>query len=121
GNGRPLNSALEVTAEMSRRLLALAFCSAALAACSSAESRKQYWDHRMARELPPGADVSVVDTFFGRAGLEHSYDARSNAIYAIQGSVSGMGLVSYSVAIKCGFDESRRLQACTSEISGDGP
>jgi hypothetical protein len=106
---------------MWRRLFVLALVTAALAACGSAESQKQYWDHRTASELPPSADVSVVDAFFGHAGLEHSYDARSNTIYAIQRNVSSFGLASYSVEIKCGFDESRRLQACTSQVSGDGP
>jgi hypothetical protein len=106
---------------MSRDAVGAVVLALTLAACSgSASARQEYWQQRLARELPSGSALSTVLAFFNSSKLEHSYDPRSHTVFAIERDVASRGFVTYSVEIKCGITEQDTLQSCATSVGGTG-
>jgi hypothetical protein len=106
---------------MSRDAVGAIALALALAACSgSASARQDYWQRRLARELPAGSPLSAVLTFFASNKLEHSYEPRSRMVFAIERDVENRGLMTYSVEIKCGITPQETLQSCSTSVGATG-
>ena len=86
-------------------------------ACTGApQVRRLYWQHRMDKELPRGATLAVVDSFFQNVHLTHSYDAQSHTLNAIELNALGFVLVSYGITMHCRFMPNDTLQSCAAAV-----
>jgi len=107
---------------MRRHVLGAAAVGFTLAACGgSASARQEYWQRRLSQELPAGTALSEVLAFFDRNRLEHSYDPKSQNVFAIDRDVETRFPVTYSVQIKCSITAEATLRLCAASVFGTGP
>jgi hypothetical protein len=108
---------------MLKRLTGIAFFAllCGSAGAGPALTRQYYWDQRLAHELPVGSPLPKVLSYFGKAGLESSYDSKSRTVIAIERNVEVRFPVTFDVMIKCAISETDTLRSCASSIVGTGP
>jgi len=102
-------------------VLAIAVGCGAPAEAGKLEERENYWRDSLRSELPPGTSLDQAKQFFAKSGLEHSFDAPSHTISAIERDVAQNFPVSWSITIQCKFDASERVERCESKKVGTGP
>lgn len=79
-------------------------------------SRLQYWNQRLAAELPTGTARSAVEAFLVRHGLTPDYSPTDRAVVAFERNVETSGLVTAHIRIHCPLDSGQRLLACRASL-----
>lgn len=72
--------------------------------------------------LAVGTPLSVVDEFLKRLGVEHSYDASNNIVYATARHLKGSTIIATQcLALKFHFAGASKLQAIDAKVTYIGP
>ena len=110
---RPLNFTVRGQSVRAIAVLAAVVLLVVVACAGAPHLRRLYWQHRMDNELPRGATLAAVDSFFQNAHLKPSYDARSHTLNAIELNAS---VVSYGIKMHCRFMPNDTLQYCDAAV-----
>jgi hypothetical protein len=72
--------------------------------------------------LPPASSLTMAKQFLAKRGLEYSFDAQSNTVFAIARKVRGSTwAINKSLTFKFHFDDRLALKSIDTEIIYTGP